>query len=508
MGSIAAAELPVRLKLSLPPLLIALLTGLGMGLAMPPWGLWPLALLAPISLWHLAGQPRGGYALALVWGLGGYGLTLSWLTGLHPLTWMGIPWGASLAIALFCWGFVTLLAALIPVIWLRLMRWLRPRRGLALLLGPGLWILLEQIWSQGPLWWPPLALGLVDLPGLPGLVRLSGPSMLSVLVIAVSGCLWWGWQFPWERCRALAGAIALLLGGGLLGQALLTTAVPDAPAERLRLGILQVNVPTRRKLRPEGLQLAMTRLTTGYEQLSRAGAQAVLTSEGALPLLWGDQTDTPLQRALAAGRVPLWLGTFMPVGDRYSQSLIALDPEERVQGEYRKTRLVPLGESIPFEEQLGRWLRLSSIGMGMQAGQPGQQFTTSLGRAAASICYEIAFPELMRLPVNGGAEFLVTASNLDPYDRRLMAQHLAHARLRAIETDRWLVQATNTGWSAVVGPDGGVRWRSPDHQWLTHLDDIYRRTTTTPWLRFGNWLPVSLVGVGVLLVARQRWLQR
>ncbi len=498
----------MRLKLSLPALVMALLSGVGMGLALPPWGFWPLALLAPIYLWQLTTRPRGGYGLALGWGLGGYGLTLSWLTGLHPLTWMGIPWGASLAIALTCWGFVTLLAALIPVVWLRLMRWLRPQGPLALLLGAGLWVLLEQIWSQGPLWWPPLALGLVDLPGLPGLVRLSGPSVLSALVMAVSGGLWWGWQFPRARRRALAGAIALLLGGGLLGQTLLAMAAPDRQTDRLRLGIIQVNVPTRRKLRPEGLQLAMTRITSGYEQLSRAGAQAVLTSEGALPLLWSEQGETPLQRALATERVPLWLGTFMPVGDRYSQSLIALDPDGQVRGDYRKTRLVPLGESIPFEEQLGRWLRLSSIGMGMQAGQPGQQFTTTLGRAAASICYEIAFPELIRLPVNSGAEFLVTASNLDPYDRRLMAQHLAHARLRAIETDRWLVQATNTGWSAVVAPDGALRWRSPQHQWLTHLDDIHRRRTTTPWLRFGNWLPVSLVAIGLGLLARQRRVQR
>src|SRR3712207_8827736 len=55
----------------------------------------------------------------LVWGIGYHGLALFWITGVHPMTWMGVPWLASLAIAIFCWSFITLWGAVLVAIWAR-----------------------------------------------------------------------------------------------------------------------------------------------------------------------------------------------------------------------------------------------------------------------------------------------------------------------------------------------------------------------------------------------------
>ncbi|HEY9617254.1 MAG TPA: hypothetical protein V6C64_10455, partial [Microcoleaceae cyanobacterium] len=120
-----------KLNLTLLPLIaIAFMSGIFMGLATAPLNWWGLAWVALMPLWVMisrtpeATQLPGSrwrlnfiYVLPLAWGIGYHGLALSWITGLHPLTWMGVPWLASIAIALFCWGFITLWGAALVVIW-------------------------------------------------------------------------------------------------------------------------------------------------------------------------------------------------------------------------------------------------------------------------------------------------------------------------------------------------------------------------------------------------------
>jgi apolipoprotein N-acyltransferase len=164
-----------------------------------------------------------------------------------------------------------------------------------------------------------------------------------------------------------------------------------------------------------------------------------------------------------------------------------------------------LGESLPFEAILGGLIqRLSPMRGYLTPGEMGQSFLTPFGQGAVGICYESAFPEIFRRQVKDGATFLATASNLDPYGKTLMAQHWALDMMRAIETDRWLVRATNTGYSGVIDPHGRLVWRSSANQFVAHGETIYRRQTTTPYVRFGNWLtPLMLLVAGGVVLARR-----
>ncbi|HEY9729886.1 MAG TPA: hypothetical protein V6D50_25845, partial [Chroococcales cyanobacterium] len=88
-------------------LLLSLIGGILMGLTPSPVEAWPLAWIALVPLWWSVANARsirqcGLYGL--VWGIGYHGLALFWITGVHPMTWMGVPWLASLAIAIFCWS--------------------------------------------------------------------------------------------------------------------------------------------------------------------------------------------------------------------------------------------------------------------------------------------------------------------------------------------------------------------------------------------------------------------
>lgn len=128
------------------------------------------------------------------------------------------------------------------------------------------------------------------------------------------------------------------------------------------------------------------------------------------------------------------------------------------------------------------------------AGTDHQRFLTPFGPAAIAICYETVFPELLRSQVAAGAEFILTVANLDPYSTVLMAQFHAHDVMRAIETDRWVARATNTGYSGLIDPHGITHWRSQPHIYTTYAATLYRRQTQTLYSRWGNWLTPCLLG--------------
>jgi apolipoprotein N-acyltransferase len=73
-------------------------------------------------------------------------------------------------------------------------------------------------------------------------------------------------------------------------------------------------------------------------------------------------------------------------------------------------------------------------------------------------------------------------------------QHHAQDIMRAIETDRWAVRATNTGYSAFINPHGQTLWKSAYNTYETHAETIYPRQTRTLYVRWGDWLtPLLLV---------------
>ncbi len=519
-------------------------SGLLMGLATAPINAFGLAWVALVPLWTIVlGQsslpsqrdrrPHSPAPIrdAIAWGLGYHGLALSWITGLHPLTWLGMPWIASVFVALFCWLFITLWGAALVAIWVWLLRKLLawPSRSvnpyIHVLYGTALWCGLEWIWSLGALYWT--SLSYTQSPGnlwILHLGQLTGPTAVTAAIVAVNGllavaCLA-GFRGEQSQVRRFAHIPAPLLVAcclvGMLhvgGYWLYHQPLQESPATALPVGIVQGNVPTRIKLTPGGVKQAIAGYANGYELLASQGAAAVLTPEGALPILWNDRTKerSPFYQAVLQRGVVAWLGTFNQTANgRITQSLLTLTGTGDTFSRYNKIKLVPLGEYIPFQETLGRLInRLSPIEADMLPGTADQRFDTPFGRVIASICYESAFPELFRAQAADGGEFILTASNLDPYSEVLMAQHQAQDLMRAIETDRWAVRATNTGYSGVINPHGQIIWQSQPHTYQTHMSTVYRRQTQTPYVRWGDWLtPTLLFLAGSIWLSQQAILAR
>lgn len=551
---------------------LVVLSGIGMGATASPIGAWPLAWVALVPLWAaavsasdrpdrgLARSVRSAAGYGALWGFIYGGITVHWLWFLHPLTWMGVPWLASLAIAAFCWGIVAITGGLWIGSWAALFAgltaWVATRQGSPrspwfyhptaiaqrLMLGLGLWTGLDAVMQQGILYWPSLALTQSpnNLAAL-HLSRLSGPSTLSVAIVAVNALLAEAWllsrqhrgiaERPAERRSTVArtsitpplpprprALVALALGllVAIHSLGLLLLYLPQRSGTPLTVGIIQGNIPTRVKLYDEGIRRALQGYARGYHALIDGGAELVVLPEGALPFRWLPNQSAPNQsapnqsasdgnlmaQAIRDRQVAAVVGTFAVRGRQLTQSLLAVEGDSQIVGRYDKIKLVPLGEYIPMPNSLGKIVgRLSPIQADMVPGLPEQLFNTPLGPAIAGICYESAFSRLFRDQAAQGGTIIITASNNDPYPQTMMAQHHAQDLMRAIETDRWAVRATNTGYSGIVGPHGRTYWQSEANRYTIKLATVEQRITRTPYVRWGDWLTPFLLCISGLWLA-------
>src|SRR5205823_6378796 len=164
-----------------------------------------------------------------------------------------------------------------------------------------------------------------------------------------------------------------------------------------------------------------------------------------------------------------------------------VSPDGREVATYDKIQLVPFGEYVPFEAVLFFVQRLVVAIGDVVPGFDPTVFQIPAGRFGVLICYEDIFPALTRRFVARGADFLVNVTN-DAWFGRTSApyQHLAQATLRAVENRVPLVRVANTGISAVVEPDGRIRWEGPLDQALEHVDEIAWPGVRTVYTRFGD----------------------
>ena len=496
-------------------LAIALGSGILMGVTPAPVNAWFLAWIALAPLW-LLGCKRSlqeQSLLAGLWGFGYHGTALIWILGLHPLTWMGVPWLASIAIALFCWIFIACWGAALVVTWAIGLSLTTSQSSplVRVLIGTGLWCALEALWAAGPLWWTSLSFtqsphNLVIL----HLGQLSGPTAVTGAIVAGNGLLAEAVLATLHRRRYLIFAVTLLFSLHLVGWNFYSRPIAEPAAAAVQVGIVQGNIPTREKLFSDGLRRALTAYTQGYRALTNTrgddrSVDVVLTPEGALPWLWIDRPgQNLLYQAILDRGIPAWIGTAGAKADGMTWSLFTVLGTGEIAGRYDKVKLVPLGEYVPLRSLLGRLIgRLSPIEASMLPGAVHQRFDTPFGRAIGGICFDSAFSSLFREHAAAGGQFILTASNNDPYSDAMKSQHEAQDILRAIETDRWAVRATNTGFSGIVDPHGRIQWRSPSNAYSVHAHTIYRRLSQTLYVRWGDWLLIGLLASGTIAWLKQ-----
>lgn len=179
-------------------------------------------------------------------------------------------------------------------------------------------------------------------------------------------------------------------------------------------------------------------------------------------------------------------------------SAVMLDSAGELVDRYDKIVLVPFGEFVP---PFFGWINKITQEAGDYA--PGSRrvvFRTGDHRTAAFICYESVFADLVREFTAQGAEVLANLSN-DGYFGRSAAreQHLAIARLRAVENRRWILRATNDGFSVSIDPAGRIVDRLEPYKENSGLMQFNYEASVTPYVRYGDWFAWSCLATSLLL---------
>jgi apolipoprotein N-acyltransferase len=478
---------------------LAALFGAAHAFAFAPFGLPWLQWLALAGLFALAlplARPRDAALAGFAFGLGWFGVGVSWVyVSMHVYGEMPALLAAA-ATAAFC-AFLALYPALALWLGTRLVAGAALR---ALLLLPAAWAGTE--WLRGLLLtgFPWLASGYAHTDGpLAGFAPVVGVHGVTLAAALVAGGIALIARQPRRQVLAPAALVAALLAGGQALRAIEWTAPAGEP---IRVRLLQGNVPQNLKFADGGMALS----EAAYLPLLRDAAQAdlVVLPESVLPLPLSYLPEPTLQALAEVPRsgAALIFGIFIeePRGHYYN-SAVGLAPGGTSQ-RYSKRHLVPFGEFIPWGF---RWfVDLMRMPIGdQQRGdryQPPMQLAGQ--RIAVNICYEDLFGAEIRQAWRDPAQaptLLLNLSNLGWFDDSLaLPQHLQISRMRALETGRPVLRATNTGATAIIDARGRVVAQLP---YLTRgvlSGEVQGHDGDTPYLRFGD-LPV-LAMIGALLL--------
>ncbi|GGC99907.1 apolipoprotein N-acyltransferase [Halopseudomonas salina] len=491
-----------------PGHLLALLAGALSTLALSPFGLWPLGLLSVALLFQGLQQLQPGQAAlrGWFWGLGLFASGVSWVYISIHVHGYASPILAGLLTAGFVAG-LALVIALMAWLWAR---WLRPTGNpwLACWGFAALWVLQEVFrgWFLTGFPWLYHGYGHTDT-WLAGWAPLGGVWLLSFLSV-LSACLL---SEPglWRSIRSASTGTALLLVIWLGGMGLSTLEWTQPTGSPLSVALIQADIPQSRKWDPDHIDQTLTL----YRDLSIALAPVdlILWPETAVPVLQSQALAFTNGMAARLAEQGTTLITGIPV-DEYDNDVLQIYNGIMVAGQqdeqYLKHKLVPFGEYVPLEEVLRGLIAFFDLPMSSFTRGPAvQQPLKAAGyRLAPFICYEAVYPHFAaRLAAQ--SELLITISNDSWFGRSIgPLQHLQMARMRAMESGRWMIRGTNNGVTALIDHRGRITQRIPQFEQAVLTGEVQPRTGLTPYLHWPDW-PLWLVVLACLAgcaVKRQR----
>jgi len=183
-------------------------------------------------------------------------------------------------------------------------------------------------------------------------------------------------------------------------------------------------------------------------------------------------------------------------------SAALINPQGEWVGRYDKVHLVPFGEYLPFPQVFAFAGGLTKEVGEFQRGASRTPLDAGGERFGMFICYESIFPDEVRQGPLEGAQVLLNISNDGWYgDSGAWKQHLQQTEMRAIENDRWLLAATNTGMTASIDPYGRIV-AFTERKVRTALAAPYALGAgTTFYTRHGDWFAYlcAIISVGALI---------
>ena len=471
----------------------SILAGVVLAFSLPPWGWWPLGPLgAALLYWRLGGLPlRTRVWSGWLAGLGCYAIGLAWARAFN--------WYGAVVLVLVEALFFAAAAAATP-----------PRRGRALAFV-GACTLAEAAritWPFGGLPLGGVFLGQADGP-LVELARLGGPLLITSAVwaagVAVATFVVWlrgrrprtGGPSVLGAAAAAAGVVAMVVAGA---------AAPDggAPVGMLRVALVQGGGQ-------RGLSKEQVSPTSVYEAQLAATARVAAAHPSPALVLWPEDVvalDRPLAgspEAALLGRLAARLDATLVVGvtepasaTTFRNEIVAWGPRGHVVGTFEKVHRVPFGEYVPDRSFFSHLADLSGVPTDAVPGHGTGLLRTPAGPLGLLVSFEIFYAGRSHASVRAGAELLAVPTNTSSYSTsQVPAQEIAAAVVQAVQTGRDLVQASPTGYSAVVTQRGVVVARSVLGRRQVLEATVALRRGMTPYDHWGD-LPVLLLAAVAL----------
>lgn len=508
---------PTKISLLLAPPLGALAA-----CGFEPLHAWPLTLLGLAGLMALISQAptrKAAFFTGWLWAVGHFTVGNGWIATAFTYqanmpAWLG--WIAVFLLALY-------LAVYPALATLAAWHW-RARAGALVPAFAGYWIVTEWLrsWVFTGFAWNPLGIALLgpfEGQGLAMLARWTGTYGLSGVAVLLSGCLWLIWRSRAAGLRAMLPA-ALPLAATLI--AMLVTGTIEAPRGVVPFTLVQPNIAQEHIDDPSQFETQFVKTALLSTPKDPAQRRIVLWPESGVPdylregypayfyqetTFAGDPARARARIAAVAGPASTVLTGAVDLdvtGDEVFGArnvVTVIDGRGRIAGSYAKAHLVPYGEYLPMRALLEP-IGLSRLVPGSLDFLPGPGPRTldlgGLGGAGVQVCYEIVFSGQVVDRANR-PDYLFNPSNDGWFGAWGPPQHLAQARLRAIEEGLPVLRATTNGISAVIDADGIVR------QWVPRLKAdrldglVPPAHVPTLFARLGNMLPLAFAAVLLVL---------
>lgn len=468
--------------------------GLLLTLSFSPFDYSCLSLIALVFLfacWQNISAKRAALR-GYLFGLGAFGSGVSWVyISMHDFGGANVLL-ASLLTFLFSafWAVFPALAGFLSV------KMIRVNQVGRILLPPVIWILSEYVrgyWLLNGFPWLQIGYSQVETPlsGYLPIVGVYGIGFMLALTAAVVVEI-----FRANKKLLLVTALVILWGtGGLLREQIWTHQIGPP----LRVSMVQGNIAQDQKWRPENKLNTLVK----YKRLTEAhwDSNIIIWPETAIPA-YLDQVQEGFLTPLAADakRHNTDLIISVPVRESAPTNIYnAVITLGKDQGMYRKAHLLPFGEYQPLQPLSGFVLDMIQIRLGdFTPGAVDQPLMKAGGYPFITlVCYEDAFGELSikGLP---DAAYLVNVTNDGWFGNSLEPhQHLQMARMRALETGRFMLRSTNTGLTAIVSPKGDIITQVPSFQETVLTGTIIPMGGTTPYARLGD---KPVIGAIVILL--------
>lgn len=450
--------------------------------AFPPLDAFETAFLfaIPYLLWSLRKPSWKPYLIgALLSSWAAWAFLLAWLRHVPEAAGMGnatfIGWALVLAVS----GLVSLFNTL----WLAGVRWCMPRiryrqlldRVLGMLLLASFWVVLEWVrtWFLFGFPWLPLSASQWRNPVLLQIAAFTGAYGVSFLLIIFNlGIAFYAWKIATSKkgtrwYQKLCPEFYVSLGALLLAIVLYVQTMPPAgqvvPA--FRAGIVQPDIPQTLKWEPGAARENLEILQTQTRFVNALEPDVLLWPESSTPnpVIGTYPLQGWIEDLVNGLGTPLLMGNLAEEEDRWYNGIFAVEPETGLVDEYyRKRRLVPFGEYVPFRKWLpfvNKFVPIEAeFSPGTQAEIVEVEINHKTWKVGGLVCYEDIFPGLARSLTRKGSEFFFVATNNGWYGQEAAAyQHACHSVLRAVENGRPVLRCGNDGWSGYIDERGHRR---------------------------------------------------